>query len=79
MVDRDAVENTLAPLWRGTVQRVAVLAGAGTALASLVFDVPVRVAALRGAFALFGVLVLGRVTASALSRAERATGEEASS
>lgn len=77
MADRDPVENSLAPIWRAAAHRVAVFAGAGTAFASLVCEVPVRVAALRGALALFGVLVVARATAAALTKAEADVGEEA--
>lgn len=76
MADREVVENSLAPIWRATANRVAVFAGAGTAFASLICDVPVRVAAFRGTLALMGVLVVARMTASALARAEKDVGEE---
>jgi len=69
MADREPVENSLAPIWRRAAARLAVFAGAGTALACLFNDVPVRVAALRGALALFGVLFVSRATAAALTKA----------
>jgi hypothetical protein len=69
MVDRDRVEESLDSVWRATGRRIAVAAGAGTALVSLAVHVPVHVAALRGGLALCGVLAVARATAAALKKA----------
>ncbi|MFT4649308.1 MAG: hypothetical protein ACI9X4_002547 [Glaciecola sp.] len=49
---------------------MAVFAGSGTALVTLLQHAPARVACLRGAMAWFAVLVLGRGTAWVLGRVE---------
>ena len=76
MADTDRVENSLAPVWRATAARIAVLAGTGTALACLLFHVPVRVAAFRGALVLFGVVIVARATAAVLEKAAQDGGGE---
>jgi hypothetical protein len=58
-------------------RRLAVFAGALTALVALLGDVPVRIACLRGALALVAVLLLARAGRFLLARsleADRARG-----
>ncbi len=49
---------------------MAVFAGAGTALVTLLQHAPARVACMRGAMAWFAVLMLGKGTAWLLERVE---------
>jgi hypothetical protein len=56
---------------------MAVFAGSGTALVTLLQHAPARVACLRGAMAWFAVLVLGRATAWVLERVETLSAQAA--
>ena len=49
---------------------MAAAAGASTALISLLSDVPLAIACGRGALALFGVQIVARLGAAALSRTD---------
>ena len=56
---------------------MAVFAGSGTALITLLQHAPARVACLRGAMAWFAVLVLGKGTAWVLQRVEELSAQAA--
>jgi hypothetical protein len=56
--------------WKAWNLQMAVFAGSGTALVTLLQHAPARVACLRGAMAWFAVLLLGRGTAWVLGRVE---------
>jgi len=62
MADRRSEGATLEAAWLGFGQRVAVAAGAAFALLSLLFHVPVWVAALRGGLLFIGLRVIVRAT-----------------
>ncbi len=53
--------------WRDLSRRLAVLAGAGSGLLSLVMDAPVTTAALRGLGAYVALLLVARIGAGASS------------
>ncbi len=64
--------------WRDLSRRLAVLAGAGSGLLSLVMDAPVTTAALRGFGAYAALLLVARIGALAISStAARAQDAEA--
>ena len=63
--------------WRDLSRRLAVLAGAGTGLLSLVMDAPVTTAALRGLGAYVALSLVARIGAVAISStSERARAAE---
>ena len=64
--------------WRDLSRRLAVLAGAGSGLLSLVVDAPVQTAALHGLGAYVALTVVARIGGAAiLSTSERARVTEA--
>lgn len=62
MADSRLEGPTLEAAWLGFGQCVAVAAGAAFALLSLLFHVPVWVAALRGGLLFLGILMVVRAT-----------------
>lgn len=53
------------------MRRIAVIAAAGSAMTSLLFDTPVNIAASRGACAYFGCLLIGKVASLAMNETTR--------
>jgi hypothetical protein len=73
MVDREGVEPSLGPVWSAAGRRIAAAAGAAMALVTLLNDLPVRVAALRGGLVLGAVLVVTHLSGLALRRLDHGT------
>ena len=73
MADREGVEPSLGLVWSAAGRRIAAAAGAGMALVTLVNDLPVRVAALRGGLVLGAVLVVTQLAGLALRRLDDGT------
>lgn len=71
LADKCGVEFSLQNAWRDLIRRIAVIAAAGAAMTSLLFDAPVRIAAGRGACAYFGCLLIGRVAAMAMNETSK--------
>ncbi|MDF1839114.1 MAG: hypothetical protein P1V35_14700 [Planctomycetota bacterium] len=63
--------------WKAWNLQMAVFAGSGTALVTLLQHAPARVACMRGAMAWFAVLLLGKGTAWVLERVEILSAEAA--
>ena len=82
LADKWCVEFSLEITWRNLMRRIAVIAAAGSALTSLLFEAPVRIAATRGACAFFGCLLIGYVASLAMkatsSRAQDPPAQEVS-
>lgn len=69
MADRASDRRTIEAAWSALGSRIAVAAGASSALVSLLHDVPPHVAAVRGAAAWAVLLAITRLGLAALSRA----------
>ncbi len=67
------MRTELALVWTALGHRLAVVAGAGTALLSLIWHSPVHVACLRGAAAWAAIRVLARATEWLTVRTESET------
>ena len=63
--------------WKAWNLQMAVFAGSGTALVTLLQHAPARVACLRGAMAWFAVILLGKGTAWAIDRVETLSAQAA--
>ena len=70
MADTDTVEKSLGPIWRITGHRIAAAAGAGMGLACLIQQLPVQVAAMRGAMVLIAVLFVTGLTGFVVQKFE---------
>jgi hypothetical protein len=61
------VEFSVQTAWQDLTRRLAVVAGAGGALVSLLNDAPVNIAAMRGAGAFFGLLLVAKIASSLMN------------